>query len=114
VRVLTVAAVLAAIAIGVAIPLLFGEETDYELSRADVERQLREDLQRVAPPSEKRPDSVRCHRESEITYRCTATYRGDSRGESDFFGYDIGVPAYQPSLIERQLQLRLLSELTKP
>jgi hypothetical protein len=113
-RVLTVVAVLAAIGVGIAIPLLFGEETDYALSRADVERQLREDLLRVAPPSAQRPDSVRCRGEGNTTYRCTVAYRGDSQGEEEFFGYDIGVPAYPPSPMERQLQLFLLSQTTEP
>jgi hypothetical protein len=98
-KVLTVPAVLAAIGVGVAIPLLFGDDGDSgrpELSKAQVESRLRRDLA-TATPAQRPPDSVVCRRSTDSTYSCTATYLGASGGEALISSYDFTVPACAPT-----------------
>jgi hypothetical protein len=109
VKVPTVAAVLAALGIGIAVPLVFDDEGHKrrELSRAEVESRLRtESLVIPAGRSKKRvPDKVACRRATRSTYSCTVTFLGDRRGDP-ITAYDLTMSAFEPSTAEREARLR--------
>ena len=88
-------AVLGAIGVGVALPLLFGDgrpEGPRELSRVEVERRLGEEL---VVPTGRAPDSVTCRRAGEDAFVCTATYRGTREGEAALSGYELTVADHE-------------------
>ncbi|MGH2979871.1 MAG: hypothetical protein ACRDLQ_09590, partial [Solirubrobacterales bacterium] len=108
-RVLAVAAVLGAIGVGAAIPLVFGDESSSDgrlASAADVQRLLRSGLERYAREYERRPDLVTC-RQTAGSYSCEATYVRRGRDEALVSGYDLTIfPLHDPPTPDEREYLR--------
>ena len=107
---LPIAAVLLSIGLGIAVGLLLGDEEirlKPELSRAEVERRLYNDFAIPTDSGRHTPDFVACKRISVEAYRCSATFTRKAPGEAVVSGYDLTVPAHEPTATERVIQERL-------
>lgn len=113
-KVLAIASVVGAVGVGIAIPLVLGDDRGLERpepTSAQVEHWVRANLRIHAPPSSRQPDLVRCRRTSEARFRCSVSYLGDSEGEALFSGYDLDVLAHNPPTeLERAFLRVLLSQ----
>src|SRR5438309_418916 len=103
-------AVLGALAVGIAIPLLWNDDdsTKRPLSARDVEQRLLRNPFGfpLGSPGEDRPTSASCKLAGNAKYHCVVSYKSTGKGIANSFGYDIEVDAYEPPPDQREAALR--------